>query len=302
MKIAVIGLGNIAQKAYLPVMGAMREEVDWLLCSRDQTKRQQIAAKYGFQVGVTTLEEVLAAKVDGCLIHTPTPTHVALIEPLLEAGIAVYVDKPLSEDPAEVERLQQKAQALGVPLMVGFNRRYAPYMQQLKKEPKTQIIAQKHRVQAENPVRFGLFDLVIHPLDTALYLFDTEPQLVYSSVTVTGEHLASVFAHLKSAEQEAFVSVHLQAGVNEEQTTIRGPKASVDVLNLSQWTKKTASGTTSLTFGDWEATLEKRGFAAILRKFIEVVRAGEYSAEEMHQDLLSHQLCAQIYENFVKNQ
>ena len=35
MKIGVIGLGDIAQKAYLPVMVEMQDEVEWHLCSRN---------------------------------------------------------------------------------------------------------------------------------------------------------------------------------------------------------------------------------------------------------------------------
>ena len=42
MKIGIIGLGNISQKAYLPVMMAMDKEIEWHLFTRDQEKLAKI--------------------------------------------------------------------------------------------------------------------------------------------------------------------------------------------------------------------------------------------------------------------
>ena len=49
--------------------------------------------------------------------------HGAVVRQLLQAGIHVFVDKPLSEELAEVKELQALAAAKNLRLMVGFNRR-----------------------------------------------------------------------------------------------------------------------------------------------------------------------------------
>ena len=45
MKIGVIGLGNIAQKAYLPIMVEMQAEVEWHLCSRNKETLETVGKK-----------------------------------------------------------------------------------------------------------------------------------------------------------------------------------------------------------------------------------------------------------------
>ncbi|UOF05484.1 NAD(P)-binding domain-containing protein [Lactiplantibacillus plantarum subsp. plantarum] len=65
LKIGVIGLGNIAQKAYLPVMAAMQDQYEFHLTTRNPEKRAQLATMYGFQHTHATLEELMAVKPGG---------------------------------------------------------------------------------------------------------------------------------------------------------------------------------------------------------------------------------------------
>ena len=49
MKVGVIGIGNIAQKAYLPIMAEMRDTVEWHICSRTKATLEQVGTKYDFK-------------------------------------------------------------------------------------------------------------------------------------------------------------------------------------------------------------------------------------------------------------
>ena len=124
MKIGVIGLGNIAQKAYLPTYSECRHLAEFVLATRNPETRQEIADQYGFTETVGTIEELIEAKIDACFVHVATKVHGAVVRQLLQAGIHVFVDKPLSEELAEVKELQALAVAKNLRLMVGFNRRY----------------------------------------------------------------------------------------------------------------------------------------------------------------------------------
>ena len=62
-------------------------------------------------------------EVDGIVIATPTTTHATVIEQALERGVPVFVEKPLTNDPAAADRL---AAAAGERLFVMDKWRYHP--------------------------------------------------------------------------------------------------------------------------------------------------------------------------------
>jgi myo-inositol 2-dehydrogenase/D-chiro-inositol 1-dehydrogenase len=64
--------------------------------------------------------------VDAVLICTPTPLHARLIELAAAAEMAIFCEKPIDLDPAVAARAVAAAESAGVPLQVGFNRRYDP--------------------------------------------------------------------------------------------------------------------------------------------------------------------------------
>ncbi len=49
------------------------------------------------------------ADADGVVVATPTSTHAAVLEEVLELGVPVYVEKPMTVDPAEADRLAREA-------------------------------------------------------------------------------------------------------------------------------------------------------------------------------------------------
>ena len=76
MKIGVIGLGNIAQKAYLPTYSECRHLAEFVLATRNPETRQEIADQYGFTETVGTIEELIEAKIDACFVHVATKCMV----------------------------------------------------------------------------------------------------------------------------------------------------------------------------------------------------------------------------------
>ena len=76
---------------------------------------------------VLTIEELLASDdVDTVAICTSTDTHVDLVIAAAEAGKAIFCEKPVSLDLAQVDRALAAVEAAGVPFMIGFNRRFDP--------------------------------------------------------------------------------------------------------------------------------------------------------------------------------
>lgn len=87
---------------------------------------RRVAAAFG---GIPTddPEELFTAgDVDAILIASPTPTHVDLIAKAVDAGLPVLCEKPIDLDIARVEALRPRIAAAGVPVALGFNRRFDP--------------------------------------------------------------------------------------------------------------------------------------------------------------------------------
>ena len=85
---------------------------------------QQLADRLGGRA-LTDPDELLAdPAVDAVVIVTPARTHAGLVEAAARAGKAVYCEKPMALTLAEADRAIAAADQAGVPLQVGFNRRY----------------------------------------------------------------------------------------------------------------------------------------------------------------------------------
>ena len=132
---------------------------------------------------VSTIEEVLAGgDVDTVAICSSTDTHVDLIVAAAEAGKAIFCEKPVSLDLAQVDRALAAVEAAGVPFMIGFNRRFDPGHQSVRDRVAEGAIGDLHllRITSRDPappppdyvaVSGGIFlDMVIHDFDMAHYV------------------------------------------------------------------------------------------------------------------------------------
>lgn len=304
MKIGVMGLGNIALKAYVPVMNDMRHEVTWHFYSRNETKINYLAKQYGWKHSFSDFDLFLASGIEACFVHTPTNTHGELIKKLLLAGIHVFVDKPISEDYSEVVELQDLAAEGGLILRAGFNRRFAPLNQKVKAVPsKKMIIVQKNRQQPKAKVKFELFDMMIHMTDTALYLLDEPVQSAdYQVVAKEDGTLLRSMIIFKTENTTAIAATNMEAGAHTETVEIQSPQGTYHVADLNQLTKNELGVVTVESFGDWENTLSKRGFTQMIRSFIAEVKDSSHPKTEINlADLRSHDYVNRLYQDFLQD-
>lgn len=296
LKIGVMGLGNIAQKAYLPTMAGMQDQVEWHLTTRNQAKGESLAAKYGFTHVHQTLDELLAVHPDAVFLHTPTTTHAQIIRTLLNAGVNVYVDKPVTTDIAEVRALYALAAEKHLLLTCGFNRRFAPNNVALKQVTgKQMIVAEKTRNHTLQDAEFAVWDLMIHSVDTALWLLD-EPVTAQSGRLVrdAAGNLLQGYLSVQSVHSQVQVVTNMDAAANIEQVTVQGQTARVASDDLLQLTTSTTAGTTISHRPDWEPVLETRGFAELTRAFVTAVRDGGANPVSPESAIASHAACAEL--------
>lgn len=172
MKIALIGLGGIAQKAYLPFITHV-QDVEWVLCTRNPQTLNQLAQKYHIKECYTDYKELIQANVDAVMIHSATSSHLELAQFFLSQGIATFVDKPLVDNGHDCERLYELSMSKQTPLYVGFNRRHIPLFNQRpcrysSRTPDQALLSlrRKHRFNQPGDIRTFIFDDFIHPLDS----------------------------------------------------------------------------------------------------------------------------------------
>ncbi|MFC0410877.1 inositol 2-dehydrogenase [Roseomonas elaeocarpi] len=137
-----------------------------------------------------TLEE--AFKAEAVLIASPTPTHADYIERAAQAGCAVFCEKPVDLSAARVRDCLRAVERAGVPLMVGFNRRFDPSFAALQRRLAAgeigalELLTITSRDPAPPPASYvaqsgGLFrDMMIHDFDMARFLLAEEPVELYA--------------------------------------------------------------------------------------------------------------------------
>ncbi|MFK4566841.1 Gfo/Idh/MocA family protein [Enterococcus sp. UD-01] len=294
MKFGVIGLGNIAQKAYLPVYAQSRDQAVFVLSTRNSAVLKDVSEKYGFQETVSSVEELLETGISACFVHAATKAHGKLVKQLLEAGIHVFIDKPLSESLAEVQALQELAKEKKLILMIGFNRRFAPLVDELKSvKGKNMLLIQKNRVAAEEMTDYVIYDLFLHLADTVVYLLDDAIKQIHTKIIEEKGFLKRAILQVETETTTAIATMNLLAGANTEIYQVMSADGTYLLENLTELTIK--KQTTQLkSFGDWTTTLEKRGFQQMVSAFIEAVKTGTAAHLKQENTFISHELCAKM--------
>ena len=91
---------------------------------RNPTAAATIASKYGAKIAPSVDAALGDRAVDAVLIASSTNTHVELITASARAGKAILCEKPIDLDIQLVERCRRHIAGVGVPIQIGFNRRY----------------------------------------------------------------------------------------------------------------------------------------------------------------------------------
>ena len=126
IKVALAGAGAFGIK-HLDAMKLIPDVEVVSLISRDLTKTQEVASRYGIPHVTTRLEDSLALReVDAVILVTPTQLHASQSLACLEAGKHVQVEIPLCDVLKDGEAVVQRAKGSGLVAMCGHTRRFNP--------------------------------------------------------------------------------------------------------------------------------------------------------------------------------
>ena len=144
----------------------------------------------------SSLDEALALDADAVAICTSTDTHIDVMVAAAEAGKAIFCEKPLSLDLDQVDRGLAAVETAGVPLQVGFNRRFDPSHKAVADAVADGVVGDVHlctitsRDPGPPPIEYikvsgGIFcDMTIHDFDMARYVTGSDVVEVYAKGAV----------------------------------------------------------------------------------------------------------------------
>ncbi len=134
IKTAVVGAGGFVQGYRLP---ALKKCNDYYhiraIVTAEGPNSKSLADKYGADYASTDYHEVLEdPDTDLVMIGTRHNLHYPIIIDALKAGKKVFTEKPLCLRPEELKKIEEAVRETGIPVIVGFNRRYSPLAGTLK--------------------------------------------------------------------------------------------------------------------------------------------------------------------------
>jgi predicted dehydrogenase len=173
-KVAVIGTGSFGQN-HARIYKELSEVELVAVCDINDRVGLPIAEKYGVQL-VSDFHDLIG-KVDAVSLATPTVSHHEIACQLLDAGIAVLIEKPISKTLAEADEIIDLSERKQVTLQVGHLERFNPAViaaSQIVTKPR---FFEGHRLSLFTPRSLDIdvvMDLMIHDIDVVLSLVKSE--------------------------------------------------------------------------------------------------------------------------------
>jgi myo-inositol 2-dehydrogenase/D-chiro-inositol 1-dehydrogenase len=185
LSIALLGAGRIGQIHGRTIAASPRARLA-AICDPMPEGAAALSAATG--APVMDVDAVFASEdIDAVLIATPTDTHADFIDRAAAEGKAILCEKPVDMSSARIRETLARVEKAGVPLMIGFNRRFDPNFAALQKRlvdgaaGEVELVTILSRDPAPPPVSYiersgGLFrDMMIHDLDMARFLLGEDP-------------------------------------------------------------------------------------------------------------------------------
>lgn len=216
--IGVIGAGNFTKLIVLPILKDSSSKLVGISSSKGLSS-SLAAKKFGFEYSTTDYKDLLKdEKINTIFITTRHNNHASLVIESLEAGKNVFVEKPLAVDIKQLAEVVKCCNRLSsenrLPkLMVGFNRRFSPFVQDIYKK----IKGRSSGMAMNMTINAGALpkDLWVH-----------DPVVGGGRIIGEGCHFIDTMSFLANSEVESVSSVALN---NEKELAIKNDNV---ILNI----------------------------------------------------------------------
>lgn len=132
--IGIIGAGNFTKMTMLPALKKVDANLKYIASSGGVTGTA-LAQKHRIPISTTNYQQILDdPEITMVLITTRHDAHADMVVKCLNAGKSVFVEKPLALNVEDLNKVVKANQEYtGLTVTVGFNRRFSPHFQAIKK-------------------------------------------------------------------------------------------------------------------------------------------------------------------------
>ncbi|QJR19692.1 inositol 2-dehydrogenase [Pelagibacterium halotolerans] len=324
LRFGILGAGRIGNVHARAIASSGRARVGYIADAMPDAA-QKLAAVVGAKTG--SVEEIIAASdVDAILIATPTDTHADLIEQAARAGKAILCEKPVSLSVERIRACLQVVEKAGVPLMIGFHRRYDPNFAALEKRLRSgeigepEIITITCRDPSAPPVSYiersgGLYrDMMIHDFDMARFLLgDEEPVTVHAlggvltdpEIGKAGDiDTASVQMQTASGRIVVITNSRRATYGHDQRIEVHGSKGLLRAANIHDTTVEMANqvGWTQDKIPFSFVERYQAAYTAEIEKFLDFLEKGEAPRASGHDGLMAQKLAEAASESLKTGQ
>lgn len=190
MKIGLAGAGRIGAM-HAEVLARIDEIAEVVIADVVADRAQEVAAKTE-GVAVETVEALFDSGLDAVVIAAATDAHAPLITKAVSRGMPVFCEKPVASDTAGTLHVVRAVEGSGVPVQIGFQRRFDPGYRQAREAVQSGRLGWIHTLRsctldvAPPPADYvarsgGIYrDCAVHDFDSIRW--------------VTGREIVSVYA------------------------------------------------------------------------------------------------------------
>ncbi|NJD21421.1 MAG: Gfo/Idh/MocA family oxidoreductase [Melioribacter sp.] len=126
-KVAVIGLGGIAQLVHLPILSKLMNVQISAVVDRNKNQLNSVGDIFKIENRYTDHKEMLDKEdIDAVIIATPTNTHLDIALDCLKANKHILIEKPIARSVSEAKQINTASKKYKKQVMVGMNLRYRP--------------------------------------------------------------------------------------------------------------------------------------------------------------------------------
>ncbi|MFT6985720.1 MAG: virulence factor [Psychromonas sp.] len=301
MRIAIVGIGDIAEKAYLPILAQLKG-VELVLCTRNNMTLQKLALQYRIKQCYQDYRQLSKANIDAVMIHSSTASHPEIAAYFLQQGLPTFVDKPLADNGLDCEKLYELAQRRQVPLYMGFNRRFIPLYQRhlgdIQHGNSDALLSslrwEKHRHNQAGSLRNFVFDDFIHPLDSVNLGAKNNLENVHLTSQFKGAQLARLDLQWQQGNTLLHASMNRLYGTTCERVSASFENRAYEFDSFTSGKFLQDKQTSIIQLEDWTPMLTAKGFAGMIDDWISVVQSGKLKQSVIERNLSSHQLAEAV--------
>ncbi|MGO9935174.1 MAG: inositol 2-dehydrogenase [Steroidobacteraceae bacterium] len=225
------------------------------------------AAKYGARAAPSIEAALGDAAVDAVLIASPTNTHVELITASARAGKAILCEKPIDLDILRVEQCKRDIAGSGVPIQLGFNRRYDHSHRAVRGAVRKgdigalELLVITSRDPGLPSLSYlrgsgGMFrDMTIHDFDLARFILGDDPiQEVFASGSIMVDPALSEFGDVDTAMVVMKAASGALVHINNSRRAVYGYDQRVEAFGASGMVRSDNLRASTLMRDDARAT------------------------------------------------